>query len=153
MLTEGDLAPDFELRSDEDKTVRLSDFRDRPVVLYFYPKDDTPGCTRQACSFRDAFAEFRGLDAAVLGISPDSEASHARFRAKYDLPFTLLSDPDHQVAESYGAWGEKTISGKTSIGIIRSSFVVDAEGKVAKALVPVSPEDNVAAALAALGAP
>ena len=152
MVEEGKEAPDFELASDTGERVRLSDLRGRPVVLYFYPKDDTPGCTTQARSFRDAWNEYEQRGALVLGVSPDSEASHARFREKHGLPFTLLADPDHEVAERYGVWVEKTMYGKKSMGIKRSTFVIDADGTVAKAMLGVKPEghaDDVLAVLAA----
>jgi peroxiredoxin Q/BCP len=132
MLSEGDLAPDFELRSDTDELVRLSSLRGKPVVLYFYPRDDTPGCTKQACGIRDSWGEIERAGAVVLGVSPQDEASHKRFKAKHDLPFPLLADTDHEVAELYGAWGEKFNYGKAYYGIIRSSFLIDAEGRVAK---------------------
>jgi peroxiredoxin Q/BCP len=128
----------------------LSDLRGRVVVLYFYPLDDTPGCTKQACSLRDAYSEIQERGATVLGVSPDTEDSHARFRAKYGLPFTLLADPDHEVAERYGVWVEKNTYGKKSMGIKRSTFVIDADGKVAKAMLGVSPEGHADTVLAAL---
>jgi peroxiredoxin Q/BCP len=128
----------------------LSDLRGRVVVLYFYPQDDTPGCTKQACSLRDAYSEIQERGATVLGVSPDTEDSHARFRAKYGLPFTLLADPDHEVAERYGVWVEKNTYGKKSMGIKRSTFVIDADGKVAKAMLGVSPEGHADTVLAAL---
>jgi peroxiredoxin Q/BCP len=150
MVEEGSPAPDFELESDSGETVRLSDLRGQPVVLYFYPKDDTPGCTKQACGFRDAYAEYRARGAVVLGVSRDDTGSHRKFKEKYALPFTLLADPDHAVAERYGAWGEKTSYGKTSMGIIRSTFVIDPEGKVARAMYGVNAEQNPTDVLAAL---
>jgi peroxiredoxin Q/BCP len=150
MVTEGSSAPDFELPSGDGDTVRLSEFRGRPVVLYFYPKDDTPGCTAEACEFRDAYAEFERQGAVVLGVSPDSEASHARVKAKHGLPFTLLADTEHEVAERYGVWVEKTMRGRTSMGIKRSTFVIDAEGNVAKAMLGVSTQGHAAAVLTAL---
>jgi thioredoxin-dependent peroxiredoxin len=150
MVTEGTPAPDFALPSGDGDTVRLSEFRGRPVVLYFYPKDDTPGCTAEACEFRDAYAEFERHGAVVLGVSPDTEASHAKFKARYGLPFTLLADTEHAVAERYGVWVEKTVRGRTSMGIKRSTFVVDADGKVAKAMLGVSPQGHAAEVLAAL---
>ena len=146
----GGPAPDFELKTDEGKTVRLSDLRGKRVVLYFYPKDDTPGCTAQACGFRDNYVEIQEKNAVVLGISPDGESSHAKFKTKFNLPFTLLADPDHQVAETYGVWGEKSMYGKTYMGIIRSHFLVDEQGRVADVKYSVSPEDSVEGALAAL---
>jgi thioredoxin-dependent peroxiredoxin len=152
MLAEGEAAPDFTLESDAGESVSLSSFRGRPVVLYFYPKDDTPGCTKQACGIRDMYGEFERAGAVVLGVSPDQAASHVKFKAKYDLPFTLLADPDHTVAELYGAWGEKRNYGKTYLGIIRSTFVIDADGTVTKVMHNVKPTthaDDVLAALAA----
>ena len=112
MINEGDQAPDFTLQSDAGTDVTLSSLRGRPVVLYFYPRDDTPGCTTQACGIRDAYGEFERAGAVVLGVSPDDESSHVKFREKYELPFTLLADTDHAVAERYGAWGEKKFAGK-----------------------------------------
>jgi thioredoxin-dependent peroxiredoxin len=150
MLQEGTPAPDFELESDMGATVRLSDFRSKPVVLYFYPKDDTPGCTKQACAFRDAYGEYRQRGAVVLGVSPDNVASHAKFKEKYGLPFTLLADPEHEVAERYGVWGEKSFAGKKYMGIIRSTFVIDPEGNVARAMYGVNAERNPDEVLAAL---
>ena len=146
----GSLAPDFALPSDDGSMVRLSDLRGRRVVLYFYPKDDTPGCTTQACGFRDNYVEIQEKDAIVLGISPDGVNSHVKFRTKFDLPFHLLADEEHKVAELYGVWGEKSMYGKTYFGIIRSHFVVDAEGKIADVQYSVSAEDSVANALATL---
>jgi peroxiredoxin Q/BCP len=151
MVEEGKPAPEFELQSDAGETVRLADLRGTPVVLYFYPKDDTPGCTTQACGIRDAYGEFEEAGAVVFGVSPDSEASHVKFREKFGLPFTLLADTDHQVAEDYGVWVEKTNRGKTYTGVERSTFVIDAEGVVKRVLRRVKPEthaDDVLAALA-----
>ncbi|QDV57675.1 thioredoxin-dependent thiol peroxidase [Rosistilla oblonga] len=128
----GQKAPAFNLASDEGGKIRLSSLKGSPVVLYFYPKDDTPGCTKEACAFRDRCEEIQALGATVLGVSPDDTASHAKFRSKYELNFPLLADPDHKVAEAYGAWREKNMYGKISMGIQRSTFVIDAEGKVAK---------------------
>jgi thioredoxin-dependent peroxiredoxin len=152
MVEEGKPAPDFELTSDAGETVKLSDFRGRPVVLYFYPKDDTAGCTAQACGIRDAYGEFRQRGAVVLGVSPDNEASHVRFRDKYSLPFTLLADPDHTAAEDYGVWVEKTAYGKKKMGIERSTFLIDSEGKVAKVMRRVKPDTHADDVLAALPA-
>jgi peroxiredoxin Q/BCP len=152
VVREGQAAPDFELTSDSGEDVRLSDLRGRPVVLYFYPKDDTPGCTKQACSFRDAYGAFEERGATILGVSPDSEASHVRFKEKFGLPFTLLADPDHEVAEQYGVWVEKSNYGKKSMGIKRSTFVIDAEGNVAKAMLGVSPDGHADVVLEALPA-
>jgi peroxiredoxin Q/BCP len=150
MVEEGKPAPDFELASDSGERVRLSELRGRPVVLYFYPKDDTPGCTTQACGFRDAYGEFEERGVTILGVSPDSEGSHVRFKEKYGLPFTLLADTEHEVAEQYGVWVEKNTYGKKSMGIKRSTFVIDAEGNVAKAMLGVSPEGHTDDVLEAL---
>ena len=150
MVEEGKPAPDFELTSDGGETVRLSDFRGKPVVLYFYPKDDTPGCTTQACGIRDVYADFRERGAEVLGVSPDDEDSHVKFKEKYSLPFTLLADPGHEVAEEYGVWKERNKYGKKSMGIERSTFVIDADGNVSKAMRRVKPETHAADVLAAL---
>jgi peroxiredoxin Q/BCP len=152
MVEEGKEAPDFELASDTGERVRLSDLRGRPVVLYFYPKDDTPGCTMQAHSFRDAYGKFEERGAVVLGVSPDTEASHASFKAKHGLPFTLLADPEHEVAERYGVWVEKTMHGTTSMGIKRSTFVIDEDGKVVNAMLGVKPDDHADLVLSALPA-
>jgi thioredoxin-dependent peroxiredoxin len=130
-LKAGDKAPDFKLTNTQGETVRLSDFRGRKVVLYFYPKDMTPGCTKEACGFRDDYAELKKRGVEVVGVSADGEASHRKFAEKYSLPFTLLSDPDHAVMEKYGAWGEKTMYGKKVTGVLRSTFVIDEEGRVA----------------------
>jgi thioredoxin-dependent peroxiredoxin len=150
MVEEGKSAPDFELASDAGERVKLSGLRGKPVVLYFYPKDDTPGCTKQACGIRDAYSEFKQRGAVVLGVSPDDEASHAKFRDKYQLPFTLLADPTHEVAEDYGVWVEKNAYGQKKMGIERSTFVIDAEGKVAKVMRRVKPDTHADAVLAAL---
>ena len=151
MVEEGKAAPDFELTSDSGETVRLASLRGKPVVLYFYPKDDTPGCTAQACGIRDAWGEFQRAGAVVLGVSPDDAASHAKFKEKYGLQFPLLADPDHAVAEEYGVWGEKHLYGKTYMGIVRSTFVIAADGNVTKVMRKVKPDthaDDVLAALA-----
>ncbi len=149
-LKAGDVAPDFALLSDTGDTVRLSDFRGQKVILYFYPKDDTSGCTTQACGFRDAYPQIEEKNAVVLGISPDGVASHQKFKTKHNLPFTLLVDEDHSVAEAYGVWGEKSMYGKTYMGIIRSHFIIDENGKIADAQVKVSPTDSVEWAVASL---
>jgi peroxiredoxin Q/BCP len=146
----GAAAPDFTLTSDSGEAVSLSSLRGKPVVLYFYPKDDTPGCTTQACGIRDAWGEFERRGAVVLGVSPDEEASHAKFREKYDLPFPLLADPDHATAEAYGVWVEKKNYGKTYMGIERSTFVIDADGNVAKVMRRVKPDSHADDVLAAL---
>ena len=152
MVEEGKPAPDFELTSDTGERVKLSSLRGKPVVLYFYPKDDTPGCTTQACGLRDVYGDFRGRGAVVLGVSPDDEASHVKFKEKYSLPFTLLADPDHRVAEEYGVWKERNMYGKKSMGIERSTFVIDPEGKVAKVMRRVKPETHASQVLEALPA-
>jgi thioredoxin-dependent peroxiredoxin len=139
LIEEGKPAPDFELETDSGETVKLSDFRGRPVVLYFYPKDDTPGCTTEACEFRDAYDVYRERGAEVLGVSPDDVASHGKFKSKHELPFTLLADPDHSVAEQYGVWGERKFAGKTYMGINRSTFVIDSDGNVAHAMLGIKP--------------
>ncbi|HRE28753.1 MAG TPA: thioredoxin-dependent thiol peroxidase [Anaerolineales bacterium] len=144
----GDPAPDFTLPDQDGRPVRLSDLRGRQVIVYFYPKDDTPGCTTQACGFRDAFPRITDANALVLGISPDDAKSHVRFRAKQNLPFTLLSDVDHAVAELYGVWGERSMYGRTFMGIVRSHFVIDPNGILSDVQVKVSPKDSVASALA-----
>jgi peroxiredoxin Q/BCP len=152
MIAEGSPAPDFELQSDTGETVRLSALRGKPVVLYFYPKDHTSGCTTQACAIRDAWSEFERAGAVVLGVSPDSVDSHVSFRADYELPFTLLADPDHAVAELYGVWAEKSRYGRTYMGIVRSTFVIDAEGGVVRVMRNVKPAthaDDVLQILAA----
>lgn len=131
-IEEGEKAPAFSLLNDQGKKVKLSDFKGSPVVLYFYPRDDTPGCTREACAFRDCKAEMTMLGAVVLGVSPDDVASHQRFRDKYQLNFSLLSDPDQKVSQLYGAWREKNMYGKKSMGIQRSTYLIGADGKVAK---------------------
>lgn len=148
----GDMAPDFEATTDTGETVRLSDYRGQRVVLYFYPKDDTPGCTKQACGFRDNYAEFNTRGAVVLGVSPDPQSSHVKFKQKYGLPFTLIVDEDHSIAEAYGVWGEKKMLGKSYMGIIRSHFVIDEDGRILDAAVNVGPEASVEKALATLEA-
>jgi peroxiredoxin Q/BCP len=150
VITEGDQAPDFTLRSDAGTDVTLSSLRGRPVVLYFYPKDDTPGCTTQACGIRDAYSEFERAGAVVLGVSPDSERSHVKFRKKYDLPFALLADTDHEVAQKYGVWGERSFMGKTYLGVSRSTFVIAADGRVKKVFPKVKPAEHAADVLAVL---
>ena len=151
MVEEGKPAPDFELQSDAGETVKLSGLRGRQVVIYFYPKDDTPGCTTQACGIRDEYAAFERAGAVVLGISPDNEKSHVKFRNKYELPFTLLADTDHAVAELYGAWGDKAFAGKKYKGVLRSTFVIDADGVVKKIMHRVRPATHADDVLAALG--
>jgi peroxiredoxin Q/BCP len=152
MIKEGDQAPDFELPTDSGERLRLSSLRGKPVVLFFYPKDNTSGCTTQACGIRDAWGEFTRAGAIVLGVSPDDVGSHAAFRDSFELPFTLLADTDHAVAEAYGVWGEKSRYGRTYMGIIRSTFVIDPDGTVVKVMPNVKPAthaDDVLAVLAA----
>ena len=146
----GQMAPDFELSSDDGASVRLSGLRGRPVVLYFYPKDDTPGCTRQACGIRDAYADFKKAGAIVFGVSPDGADSHGKFKSKYEIPFTLLADTEHKVAEAYGAWGEKKNYGKTYFGILRTTFLIGPDGNVAKVFKSVKPDTHAEKVLAAL---
>ncbi len=147
-LEAGANAPSFTLSDQDDKQVSLSDFAGRRVIVYFYPKDDTPGCTAEACQFNDNLAAFERAQVPVLGISPDKAASHQKFRAKYGLDFTLLSDPDHEVMEHYGAWGEKKMYGRTTTGVIRSTFLVDEKGKIAKAWYNVKADGHAAKVLA-----
>ncbi len=150
MLEIGDDAPDFTAATDGGGAVSLNDLRGKKVVLYFYPKDNTPGCAAEACGFRDAAAEFAARDAVVLGVSPDSVRSHNRFKAKFNLPFRLLSDPDHSLAEAYGVWREKSMYGRKYMGIVRSTFVIDAQGKVAEIYDKVKVKGHAAALLANL---
>ena len=153
MLAPGKAAPAFALDTDAGERLSLKDLRGRPVVLYFYPKDDTSGCTTEACEFRDAFPRFKKSKAEILGVSPDSVESHRKFKAKYDLPFTLLADPEHVVAEKYGVWKEKSMYGRTYMGIERTTYIIDAAGKIAKVFQKVKPAghaEEVQAALAEL---
>ena len=150
-LNPGDAAPDFTLEDAEGHRVSLRDLRGRDVILYFYPKDDTPGCTKQACGIRDSYGEFERAGAVVLGVSPDDERSHVKFKQKYELPFTLLADPDHAVAEQYGVWGPRSYMGRNYIGINRSTFVIDAAGIVKKVMHDVKPGTHAEEVLAALG--
>jgi peroxiredoxin Q/BCP len=149
-LNPGDAAPKFQLPDQHGKTVSLADFGGANLLIYFYPRADTPGCTRQACSIRDAREELRDLGLAVVGISPDQPAKQQKFDDKYNLSFPLLADPDHRVSAAYGAWGEKTSYGKKSMGIIRSSFLIDGAGKIVAAWYGVKPEDTVPKAEKAL---
>ena len=150
MVAEGQEAPDFELASDEGGSVRLSELRGRPVVVYFYPKDDTPGCTVEACGFRDVYDSFEERGAVVLGISPDDEPSHRRFRGKYSLQFPLLADPEFEAADAYDVAVERARNGKRSRGIKRSTFVIGPDGKIAKTMYGVRPEGHADDVLAAL---
>jgi peroxiredoxin Q/BCP len=151
MVEEGKPAPDFELTTDSGETVRLADLRGKQIVLYFYPRDDTPGCTKQACGIRDTWDAFRATGAEVFGISPDGEESHAKFKQKHALPFTLLADPDHEVTERYGFWGQKSFAGKKYMGVERSTVVIGADGTVEKVFRRVKPADHAAQVLNALG--
>jgi thioredoxin-dependent peroxiredoxin len=150
VVEEGKPAPDFELRADSGESVKLSDLRGKQVVLYFYPKDDTPGCTTQACGIRDAYGEFEREGAVVLGVSPDDERSHVKFKQKFELPFTLLADTDHGVADEYGVWVEKKYMGKTYMGVDRSTFVIAEDGTVKRVLRKVKPDTHASEVLAAL---
>ena len=152
-VTAGQKAPDFTALDDRGEKIKLSDYKGRNVVLFFYPKDDTSGCTKEACSFRDALPRFDGLNAVVLGISPDSVKSHQKFKEKFQLPYPLVVDEDHAIAERYGVWGEKSMYGRKYLGILRTTFVIDKSGKIAKVFEKVKPEDHaaeVAEAVAAL---
>src|SRR5262245_12679953 len=150
MVEEGKPAPTFTLPSDSGEDVSLDSLRGKPVVLYFYPKDDTPGCTAQACGIRDVWGELEHKGAVVLGVSPDSPKRHMKFREKYHLPFALLSDESHEVAEKYGTWVEKTMYGKSYMGMERSTFVIDADGNVTKIMRKVKPAEHADDVLAAL---
>lgn len=153
MLEVGTKAPDFTLQDKHAAPVRLSDFLGKKVVLYFYPKDNTPGCTRQACAFAQNYTAFEERNVVVIGVSKDSPASHLKFAEKYGLPFLLLSDPDHQVIEAYGAWQEKKLYGKVSMGVVRSTYLINEEGFIEKVMPKVKPDTNAAEILAYLGAP
>lgn len=144
MLEVGTKAPDFTLPDKDGKMVSLSDFAGKRVVLYFYPKDNTPGCTRQACAFAGAYEEFKTLDAVVIGVSKDSAASHQKFAEKYDLPFVLLSDPELTAIQAYGVWQEKKLYGKVSMGVVRSTYVIDRNGVIEKVMPKVKPDTNAA---------
>ncbi|MFQ5690966.1 MAG: thioredoxin-dependent thiol peroxidase [Gemmatimonadota bacterium] len=152
MIRVGEPAPDFELESDDGTPVRLEDLRGQRVILYFYPRDDTSGCTKEACGFRDHLRRLSGLDVTVLGVSPDGVESHRKFRDKYRLSFPLLSDPDHRVASAYGAWGKKKLYGREYEGILRSTFVIDPDGKVERVYDKVKPAEHAARVLADLAA-
>ena len=147
MLQEGMQAPAFSLADKDGKMVSLSDFLGKKVVLYFYPKDNTPGCTRQACAFAAAYSEFEKKNAVVIGISKDSVASHEKFAEKYNLPFILLSDPELQAIQAYGVWQEKKLYGKTSMGTVRTTFIIDEQGKIMKVMPKVNPDTNAAEVL------
>ena len=144
MLEVGMKAPEFCLEDQNGAQVKLSDFAGKKVVLYFYPKDNTPGCTRQACAFAGSFAAFKELDAVVIGVSKDSAASHAKFAAKYELPFVLVSDPQLEAIQAYGVWQEKKLYGKVSMGVVRTTFVIDEQGNIEKVMPKVKPDTNAA---------
>ena len=142
MLTKGMKAPDFTLKNDEGKEIALHDFIGKKVVVYFYPKDNTPGCTRQACAFRDAYEGFKSKDIVVIGISKDSEKSHANFIKKHELPFLLLSDPDRIAIEAYDVWKEKKLYGKVNMGVVRTTYIIDEEGTIEKVFEKAKPDTN-----------
>jgi peroxiredoxin Q/BCP len=150
MLKEGDKAPDFKVKDDQGNDVSLKDLRGKKVVLYFYPKDNTSGCTKEACDFRDNFARIKRKDTVVLGVSPDSEKSHTKFKAKYDLPFPLLADVDKKIVNDYGVWQEKSMYGRKYMGVVRTTFIIDDKGKIAKIFPKVKVEGHVDEVLAAL---
>ncbi len=143
--------PDFELDSDSGQKVRLRDFRGKRVVLYFYPRADTPGCTTEACGFRDDFSEYQRRGAVILGVSPDAARSQERFKAKFDLPFPLLADPDRAVCQAYGVWGKKKVMGKETMGVRRTTFLIDGEGRISRIFEDVRPKGHSGEVLAALG--
>ena len=146
----GDTAPDFEAATDTGDKVKLSDYRGKRVILYFYPKDDTPGCTTQSCGFRDNYPVIQEKNGVVLGVSPDGVASHQSFKTKFNLPFTLLVDEDHAISETYGTWGEKSMMGKSYMGVIRSHYVIDESGKIVDIHLNIKPEDSVNFAVKAI---
>ena len=150
MLEVGTKAPDFTLPDKNGAPVSLSDFLGRKIVLYFYPRDNTPGCTRQACAFAQSYGEFKGKNVVVIGVSKDSVSSHLKFAEKYELPFLLLSDPEHKVIETYGAWQEKKLYGKVSMGVVRSTYLIDEQGVIEKVMPKVKPDTNAAEILAYL---
>lgn len=150
MLEVNSKAPDFALQDKDGATVRLADFLGKKVVLYFYPRDNTPGCTRQACAFASAYEGFKAKDVVVIGVSKDSVASHQKFAAKYELPFILLSDPELQAIQAYGVWQEKKMCGKVSMGVVRSTYIIDEQGRIEKVMPKVKPDTNAAEILAYL---
>ena len=150
MLETGMKAPDFSLPDKDGNTIRLSDFLGKKVVLYFYPKDNTPGCTRQACAFAASYEQFKAQDIVVIGISKDSAASHLKFAQKYDLPFILLSDPELQAIQAYGVWQEKKLYGKVSMGVVRTTYIINEQGIIEKVMPKVKPDTNAAEILAYL---
>lgn len=150
MLNIGDVAPDFSLKDKDGKEVKLSDFKGKRVVLYFYSKDNTPGCTRQACAFAGAYVQFKSKNVEVIGISRDSVASHVKFAEKYNLPFVLLADPDLEAINAYGVWQEKKLYGKISFGVVRTTFIIDEQGIIERVMPKVKPDTNAAEILAVL---
>ena len=146
----GDKAPDFELQDDQNNTVRLSDYRGKTVILYFYPRADTPGCTKEACAFRDDYSAYEERGVVILGASPDTVTKQAKFKEKYNLPFPLLADPDHELAEKYGVWGLKKFMGRESMGVLRTTFLIDDQGQVIEVFEKVRPAQHSAEILAAL---
>ena len=151
MLKEGDAAPDFTARDQNGDELKLSDFRGKRIVLYFYPKDDTPGCTKEACILRDEFAAFEEKEIKILGVSTDDEKSHQKFISKYELPFTLLADTDHVIADAYGSYGEKTFMGKNYTGVLRKTFLIDEQGKIKKIFDKVKVDEHAGEVLEAFG--
>lgn len=151
-LKAGDFAPDFSLPDENGRLHRLSDYLGKTVLLYFYPKDDTPGCTQEACNFRDDYSAYEQAGVVILGVSPDSEKSHTKFKAKYELPFTLLADADHGVADRYGVWGPKKFMGRTYEGILRTTFLIGKDGRIIQVFEKVKPAEHSAEVLAALQA-
>jgi peroxiredoxin Q/BCP len=149
-LKEGDKAPEFSANTSGGGQISLVDYKGKSVILYFYPRDDTPGCTKEACAFRDGFADFKKKDAVVLGVSPDSVKSHDKFAEKFKLPFTLLADEDHKISESYGVWGEKSFMGRKYMGVNRVTFLIGPDGKIKKIWPAVKPEEHADEVLAAL---
>jgi len=152
VLSEGVKAPDFELQDSEGKVHKLSDHAGETIVVYFYPKDDTPGCTKEACSFRDSYADFKKAGVTIIGISPDKVESHKKFKEKYALPFTLLADPDHAICEAYGVWGLKKSFGKQYEGVFRTTYVIGPEGKIKRVFENVKPSDHSQEVLDAIAA-
>lgn len=149
-LNTGDKAPDFKLKTDSGEDVSLKDFKGKTVVLYFYPKDDTPGCTKEACDFRDSYKVFNKKDAVIIGVSPDSVDSHVKFKKKYGLPFQLLSDPDKKMLEAYGVWKEKSMYGRKYMGVERTTFIIDSAGKISRIFPKVSVTDHIEQVLASI---
>ena len=152
VLSKGEKAPEFELNDGNGNVHKLSDYQDQTIVLYFYPKDDTTGCTKEACAFRDTYQDFKDAGVDVIGVSPDTEKSHTKFSRKYDLPFTLLSDPDHKTCDAYGVWGLKKFMGKEYEGVYRTTFVIGPNGKIKRVFENVKPSEHVEEVLAEVSA-